>query len=135
MQKRRQFLKTSFGSLIGIVIFFSPVFKMVRRASAKAQKTTLPKDTNMETLTQKDPALLDTRNLEPIPLKNFRTMGDTNYNVNINDWRLKVTGRVGTPLRLAYSEILTLDSIEKLETYNGFLYNYYDITIFQSTNQ
>jgi len=29
---------------------------------------------------------------------------------------------------------LTLDSIEKLETYNNFLYNYYDITIFQRTS-
>lgn len=29
---------------------------------------------------------------------------------------------------------LTLDSIEKLETYNGFPYNYYDITIFQRTS-
>ena len=29
---------------------------------------------------------------------------------------------------------LTLDSIEKLETYRGFPYNYYDITIFQRTS-
>lgn len=29
---------------------------------------------------------------------------------------------------------LTLDSIEKLETYKGFPYNYYDITIFQRTS-
>lgn len=29
---------------------------------------------------------------------------------------------------------LTLDSIEKLETYNNFPYNYYDITIFQRTS-
>lgn len=29
---------------------------------------------------------------------------------------------------------LTLDSVEKLETYQGFHYNYYDITIFQRTS-
>lgn len=29
---------------------------------------------------------------------------------------------------------LTLDSVEKLETYNNFHYNYYDITIFQRTS-
>ncbi|MBI5123887.1 MAG: hypothetical protein HZA72_00530, partial [Candidatus Omnitrophica bacterium] len=29
---------------------------------------------------------------------------------------------------------LTLDSIERLDTYNGFPYNYYDITIFQRTS-
>lgn len=28
----------------------------------------------------------------------------------------------------------TLDSVEELETYNGFLYNYYDTTIFQRTS-
>jgi DMSO/TMAO reductase YedYZ molybdopterin-dependent catalytic subunit len=113
MQKRRQFLKTSFGSLIGMGIWFNPAIGMVRRAYAKAQKIILPKNTNLEKLIQKDPALLDTSNLEPTPLKNFRTMGDTNYTANVNDWRLEVAGRVGTPLRLAYSEILTLDSIER----------------------
>ena len=126
MQKRRQFLKNSFGILIGMGLFCSPVFNWVRKAYAKAQKIILPKDTNMETLIQKDPALLDTRNLEPIPLKNFRTMGDINYSVNINDWRLEVTGRVGTPLRLAYSQILSLSSIERnvLLICRGFFANH-----------
>jgi len=29
---------------------------------------------------------------------------------------------------------LTLDSVEKLENYKGFLYNYYDVTVFQRTS-
>ena len=113
MQKRRQFLKTSFGSLIGIGIFFSPIFKIVRRAFAKGQSIILPKDTPMETLIEKDPAVLDTRNLEPTSLNNFRTMGDTHHHVNMNSWRLEVTGRVGNPMKIAHPEILTLDSIER----------------------
>jgi len=126
MQKRRQFLKTVFGSLIGMGIFFSPVFEMVRKAYAKAKIVILPKDTSMETLVQKDPALLDTRNLAPTPLKNFRTMGDINYNANINDWRLEVAGRVRTPLRLDYAEILTLSTIERnvLLICQGFFANH-----------
>ena len=113
MQMRRQFLKTSFGSLIGMGILFSPVFEMVRKAYAKAQKKILPKDVNREKLIYRNPALLDTRKLEPTPLKNFRTMGDSNYSVDLSDWHLEVTGRVATPLRLAYSQILTLSSIER----------------------
>lgn len=126
MQKRRQFLKTSFGSLIGMGILFSPVFEMARRAYAKAQKMILPKDVNRERLSYRNPALLDTRNLEPTPLKNFRTMGDSNYSVDLNDWRLEVTGRVGTPLRLTYSQVLTLASIERnvLLICRGFFANH-----------
>jgi sulfoxide reductase catalytic subunit YedY len=126
MQKRRQFIKTSLGSLIGMGFFFSPLFKMIRRACAEAQKFILPRKTEMEKLIQKDPALLDTRNLVPTPLKNFRTMGDTNYNVDLNNWRLAVTGRVETPLRLAYSEILALSSIERdvLLICRGFFANH-----------
>ena len=53
-------------------------------------------------------------------------MGDTNYNASINDWRLEVAGRVGTPLRLAYSDILSLGSIERnvLLICRGFLANH-----------
>jgi len=126
MQKRRQFLKSMFGFLAGIGFLFSSLVQAVRVVYAKAQKIILPKDTNMETLSQKDPALLDTRNLEPTPLKNFRTMGDTNYNANINDWRLEIAGRVGKPLRLAYSQILTLSSMERnvLLICRGFFANH-----------
>jgi sulfoxide reductase catalytic subunit YedY len=126
MQKRRQFLKTSFGSLIGMGILFSPVFEMVQRAYAKAQKMILPKNVNRERLIYKNPALLDTRNLEPTPLKNFRTMGDSNYSVNLNDWRLDVTDGVGTPLSLTYSQILNLTSTERnvLLICRGFFANH-----------
>jgi sulfoxide reductase catalytic subunit YedY len=99
---------------------------MVRRAYAKTQKIILPKDTDLEKLIYKNPAVLDARNLGPTPLKNFRTMGDTHYNVDINVWRLEVTGRVGTHLGLAYSEILALESIERnvLLICRGFFANH-----------
>jgi sulfoxide reductase catalytic subunit YedY len=115
-----------FGFLTGIGILFSPFVQAVRVAYAKAQKIILPKDTNMETLSQKNPALLDTRNLEPTPLKNFRTMGDSNYSVDLNAWRLEVTGRINTPLRLTYSQLLTLSSIERnvLLICRGFFANH-----------
>jgi sulfoxide reductase catalytic subunit YedY len=102
-----------FGFLTGTGIMFSPFVQAVRVGYAKAQKMILPKDVNREKLIYKNPALLDTRNLEPTPLKNFRTMGDSNYSVDLNDWRLEVTGGVGTPLSLTYSQILSLTSIER----------------------
>jgi sulfoxide reductase catalytic subunit YedY len=60
-----------------------------------------------------DPAQLDTRNLAPTPLKDFETMGDTGYTVNLDTWRLEVAGRVGTPLSLTYSQIVDLSPFER----------------------
>jgi sulfoxide reductase catalytic subunit YedY len=115
-----------FGFLTGTGILFSPFVQAVRAAYAKAQKIILPKDINREKLIYKNPALLDTRNLEPTPLKNFRTMGDSNYSLNLNDWRLDVMGGVGTPLSLTYPQILTLTSIERnvLLICRGFFANH-----------
>lgn len=60
-----------------------------------------------------DPAQLDTRNLAPTPLKDFETMGDTGYTVDLDTWRLEVAGRVGTPLSLTYSQIVDLSPLER----------------------
>ena len=113
MQKRRQFLKTTFGFLTGISIWLSPVSKVFRLAYGKTQKMILPKDTNRADLIDKDPSELDTRHLEITPLKGFETMGETDHDVDLNQWRLEVTGRVKTPLSLTNPEIQALPSIER----------------------
>ena len=113
MEKRRHFLKSSFGLLTGLGIVFSPLLQAVRMVYAKAQKIILPKDTNRNKLRNMDPAQLDTRNLAPTPLKDFETMGDTGYTVNLDTWRLEVAGRVGTPLSLTYSQIIGLSPFER----------------------
>ncbi|UCF92523.1 MAG: molybdopterin-dependent oxidoreductase [Desulfobacterales bacterium] len=115
MEKRRQFLKTTFGFLTGMGLSLSPFFKAVRTVygNGKTPKIVLPRDTNRESLIHKDPGVLDTRNLELTPLKDFRTMGISDYEVQLDAWRLEVTGRVQTPLRLTYPQILTLSSIER----------------------
>ncbi|MHC4487302.1 MAG: molybdopterin-dependent oxidoreductase [Planctomycetota bacterium] len=126
MERRRQFLKSMFGYLTGAGILFSPFVRAVRAANSNAKKIILPKDINREKLIYRNPARLDTRNLEPTPLKNFGIMGDSNYSVDLNDWRLEVTGGVGTPLSLTYSQILSLTSIERnvLLICRGFFANH-----------
>ena len=113
MQKRRQFLSTAFGFLAGIGIWLSPVSKAIRLAYGKTKKIILPKNTNRAELIEKNPADLDTRYLEITPLKDFGTMGATDYNIDLNEWRLEVEGRVNKPLTLTDREILDLPSIER----------------------
>jgi sulfoxide reductase catalytic subunit YedY len=113
MNKRRQFFKISIGFLASIGPFFSPLFSVVRWAYAKAKRTILPKGTKRESLVHRNPSSLDTRNLETTPLEDFETMGISDHEVNLDKWRLEVSGRLAKPLRLTYSEILALPSIEK----------------------
>ena len=113
MNKRRQFLKIGIGFLVGIGALFGPLFSVIGWVYAKAQKTILPKGTKRESLIQRNPEALDTRNLETTPLKDFGTMGISDYEVNLHEWRLEVTGRVQNRLELTYPEILVLPSIEK----------------------
>jgi len=113
MEKRRHFLKSTFRLFTSMGIVLSPFFQAVRMVYAKAQKIILPKDTDRNKLRHMDPAQLDTRNLAPTPLKDFETMGDTGYTVNLDTWRLEVAGRVGTPLSLTYSQIVDLSPFER----------------------
>ncbi len=113
MEKRRHFLKTTFGFLTSIGIWVSPFFQAVRMVYGKTKKIILPKDIDRDSLRRRNPALLDTRNLEPTPLKDFQIMGDSSYGVNLNTWRLEVAGRVKKPLNLSYSQISNLPSFER----------------------
>ena len=113
MEKRRQFLKIFLGFIAGMGLLFSPFFSILRSAYAKARKIIVPRGTRRESLIRENPATLDTRHLDSTPLKDFGTMGITDYKTDMDDWRLAVTGRVKNPLALAYSEILALPSIEK----------------------
>ena len=113
MIERRQFLRKGIGFLASMGLLLGPLFSTVRWIYARAQKTILPKGTKMESLTRKNPASLDTRHLETTPLKDFETMGLSDHEVNLDEWRFEVTGRVKNPLKLTYSEILTVSAVEK----------------------
>ncbi|MDY7036002.1 MAG: molybdopterin-dependent oxidoreductase [Thermodesulfobacteriota bacterium] len=113
MENRRQFFRKSLGIIAGIGIFFSPLALFIRNLCGEAKRIILPKGTKKGTLIQRDPKTLDTRNLELTPLKDFRTMGTTDYKTGLSKWRLIVEGSVKTPLKLKYEEVKALPSIEK----------------------
>lgn len=113
MNQRRRFLKISLEFITGIGFLLSPFFSLTRRVHAKIQKIILPKNTPLKDLINKNPAELDTRNLEITPLKEFKTMGLTDQKTDLHTWRLKVEGHVEVPLDLTYSQILALPAIER----------------------
>jgi DMSO/TMAO reductase YedYZ molybdopterin-dependent catalytic subunit len=113
MHNRRQFIKVIMGFIGGIGLVFGPVVNGVRVVFAKTKKIVLPRGTRMDILTNKNPADLDTRNLDLTPVEAFETMGLHDYQVNLKDWRLEITGQVRRSLRLTYRELLEMPSIEK----------------------
>ncbi|MFC1822530.1 molybdopterin-dependent oxidoreductase [Thermodesulfobacteriota bacterium] len=113
MYRRREFFKIFIGALAGAGFLFSSLFSSVRWVYAQAQKTILPKGTKKESLINRDPKSLDAGNLDITNLKDFETMGVTDHTVDLDEWRLEITGRVKRPLKLTYTEILSLTSFEK----------------------
>jgi sulfoxide reductase catalytic subunit YedY len=87
--------------------------KWLAKAYAETKRILLPKGTDLSTLSNKNPATLDTRNLEVRPLKDFETMGQDDYKVNLKSWRLIIEGNVDAAMKLTYPRILELPSIER----------------------
>lgn len=113
MKTRRQFIKFSLKFLSGLGMFFGAVGAWLEKAYAEAKRILVPRGTDLSTLKNENPASLDTRNLEVLPLKEFETMGQTDHQVDLNSWRLLIEGNVAAPTRLTYSRILELPSIER----------------------
>jgi sulfoxide reductase catalytic subunit YedY len=113
MKTRRNFIRGILGGLGFVGLLVSPFYALIRSGLAEAKKVILPKDTKRESLVSKDPANLDTRNLQITPLEDFDTMGPTDHEVDLNKWRLEVNGHVKTPLKLKYEEITSLPSLER----------------------
>ncbi len=114
MKKRREFLKMGVGAMAtGIGLFLTPLFSAVRWVSAEAARVILPKGTKLKSLISKNPADLDTRNLEITPLENFGIMGLSEHKEDMARWHLEVMGAVKNPLQLSYGEIHALPSVER----------------------
>ena len=110
---RRSFITSLLHLISGVTLMVSPVFGLVRRVHARTKRLILPKGTEMSSLINKNPADLDTRHLEVIPLERFETMGLTDHKTELDNWRLKIAGRVQKPLALSYSQIIELPAIER----------------------
>ncbi|MEJ2729625.1 MAG: molybdopterin-dependent oxidoreductase [Deltaproteobacteria bacterium] len=113
MKTRRQFINLLLGFLSGVSLIFSPVANGIRVVFAKAKNIILPKGTRMNSLVGKNPATLDTRNLDLTPVQAFGTMGLSDYDVDLKKWQLEIVGQVQRSLKLTYDQILAMPSIEK----------------------
>jgi len=113
MKTRRQFIKFTIEFLGGLGVFFGTTGLWLKKAYARTKRILLPKGTDLSTLSNKNPATLDTRNLALLPLKDFQTMGLTDHEVDLNSWRLIIEGNITAPRSLSYSQILELPSIER----------------------
>lgn len=113
MKTRRSFIRGILGCLGFVGLLLSPFSVLIRSGLAAAKKIILPKETKRESLVSKNPADLDTRNLQITPLKDFDTMGLTDHQMDLNEWRLEVNGHVKTPLKLKYEEITALPPLER----------------------
>jgi DMSO/TMAO reductase YedYZ molybdopterin-dependent catalytic subunit len=105
---RRQFMKRAIRLLAGIGLLWNLISNACQNAWAQTKRVILPKGTSMTGLVHRNPATLDTRNLEVIPLEKFETMGLTDHEVDLATWRLEITGTVKKPLKLTYSQLLQM---------------------------
>ena len=113
MKTRRQFINLILRFLSGMGLVFSPIANGIRVVFAKAKKIILPKGTHMNSLVGKNPATLDTRNLDLTPVQEFDTMGLDDHDVDLRKWQLEIGGQVHRSLKLTYDQIIEMPSIER----------------------
>lgn len=113
MKTRRQFITWALKLLAGLGLVITTVRFTLKKAWAQTKRFIVSRNTDLSSLRNKDPATLDTRNLEVLPLDAFDTMGLSNHPVHMPSWRLIVEGNVAVPTRLPYTEIIKLPSIER----------------------
>jgi sulfoxide reductase catalytic subunit YedY len=113
MYNRRQFIKLMMGLFVGMGLLFNTLARGVQIVFAKVKKIILPKGTRMDTLVGKNPANLDTRNLDLTPVQEFETMGLDDHDVHLKKWQLEIDGQVRRSLRLTYNQIVEMPSIER----------------------
>ncbi|MGD2098603.1 MAG: molybdopterin-dependent oxidoreductase [Desulfobacterales bacterium] len=113
MKTRRQFIAWALKLFSGLSLFATAARTTLKKAWAQTNRFIVPRGTDLSTLRNRDPATLDTRHLEVLPLDAFETMGLSNHPVHLPSWRLVVEGNVAVPTRIPYSEIIKLPLIER----------------------
>ena len=113
MKNRRLFLKKIVRFFTGIFIIFSPFFSSGKNLVAKTKKFLVPKGTKLDELIYKNPDELITKDLEITSLQDFSTMGQTDHIVNIDEWRLEITGEMKNPVYFSYQDLLKFKPITR----------------------
>ena len=97
MQGRRQFIQKLLGAGAFLGLLSNPLLARAESVFGRA-KSLLAAAKASGSLT---------------PLTAFKTMGTTEYKVDLDAWRLHITGLVETPLDLAYPQVTALPSLER----------------------
>ncbi|HSB73699.1 MAG TPA: molybdopterin-dependent oxidoreductase [Candidatus Methylomirabilis sp.] len=105
-------MRLTLGGVLGGLSLLHPFLSAIASAWAASRKI-LTKGTTRESLIHENPAELDTKDLAITPLDQFGTMGPTDRTVNLDTWRLEVSGQVKRPLSLQYAQLTALPSIER----------------------
>jgi DMSO/TMAO reductase YedYZ molybdopterin-dependent catalytic subunit len=113
MKTRREAIKLLMALFAGAATFWDLFEKGLRWAYAGVKRTLLPKGTPLRTLVGKNPAQLDTSQLDITPLAEFETMGMTDHSVSAENWRLTVTGAVEHPLTIGYPDLTRRPAVER----------------------
>lgn len=103
METRRNFLKKWGGiALSGLIL--SLWGRLISTSWAKAKKL-LYQGFPKEQMIQMNPADIDNQNLAIDPLDKFGTMGPTDVKIDLETYRLKLTGKVDRALSLSFDQI------------------------------
>ena len=113
LETRRKLIKMLLATAAGATLFLSKIGTGLQWAYAKAKKVILPKGTEMSTLISKNPAKLDASNLDTSPESEFDVMGQTVHQVNIDEWRLDLSGAVASPKQFSYDDLLKMPAVER----------------------
>lgn len=113
MNKRRQFLKLGLGIPISVGFLYNPFVSMIKWVFAKTPGRDLIDSSGKKPSFNENPPPAISDGPGITDLKDFQTMGTTDHVVDLDNWRLEVSGLVKGPLNFTYPEILALPSIEK----------------------
>lgn len=113
MNSRREFFKTVLGFVLKSGLLAGGLLGRAGHAAADGVRRLLPRGSDPRQLFNDDPRDLDTRNLEPMPVEQFDTMGDTDVEIDLAAWHLEVTGNVARPLKLTLEDLLARSFLER----------------------
>jgi sulfoxide reductase catalytic subunit YedY len=113
VKTRRKFITFVMRCLTAGTLILSPLYSALRLALAETVKRILPKGFDLQRLINQHPREFDTRQLEPMPLEAFKTMGLSDHEIYKSKWRLEVRGRVKRNLDLTYDQVLKMQTLQR----------------------
>lgn len=113
MPTRRQFIGRLIKILTATGLGLAAMGGRIKIVFADIKRRVLGKHTDLNQLVNENPAELDAGQLPVTPREKFETMGLSDHDVSVADWRLAVTGAVKSPLNLEYKEVLQLPAVER----------------------